>query len=405
MGSECHFLNEPGGHRPQDAQEDGQDHLQHGHSRHIHGHADTAEHMADAAEPAEQLHIAGAGAVDGLLPGNHPGHLPAELGVGAARGVQHIPGGKQEPKNPRFEETALVAHFHPLVEHHPAPVVQPDDDVSQLSPGHDHHAQVTACQGQAAAQFPGGDALGRGDAPDPVQGPGSQKQHPVQKRHADENQHGLQLRVALPDVDVDPGEHIRGYIQGHGYGLVVVELRLAGAGDHVAVAHVGQIRIDAGLPVGAGKTGIHGCVGGQHHHEGEVVHRIGKPADQGQLQLQRPLLGFLVGNHLHRIGDGIINPQGKFAHQAADHPAHIHVHGGAGFGGPGPRAVQGDVRGVSRQGEVEAVLGGLQPKGHGQVHLAVAVGVHGAVGVHPGGGIFRRYRKRQRRKQRGDGED
>ena len=50
-----------------------------------------------------------------------------------------------------------------------------DHQIAQLGPGHDHHGQIAAGQGQTAAQLTGGKAFGGGDVAGADQRQGAQE--------------------------------------------------------------------------------------------------------------------------------------------------------------------------------------------------------------------------------------
>ena len=287
--------------------------------------------------------------------------------------------------------------------------VHGDEQITQLGPGEHHHSQVAAGQGQAAAQFTGGNPLRGSGSPAAVDGPGAQGQQPVQQRRAEEAQNKGKLRIAVPDIGADRGEHLIRHHHGHGDALPIVHHRLGGADDLAAGDGQNfQIGLNALLPVDAGKGGIqaHAVIG---HGDGEVhsLHRILKAGQQRDGEHQLPFGGLfslihggLVGGRdLHRLGQGIADAHGGVAYVALADAAQVYLKGGGGPGGGGLGAVDGDICCVQRHGIGEPVNGSFQPEVHRGGHKAVALRGDGALQIHLCRGGFRRNRQAENPRQ------
>ena len=243
-----------------------------------------------------------------------------------------------------------------------------------------------------AAQLAGGNALRRGNGAAADQGPGPQEQDPVGQGQTAADQHRLDLRVALPDIGADTGEHFLGHHHQHGDGLMVVQGLDAGTGEHILVHPVIQRGFDAGLLVDAGEGGIILHIVRHGDDEAEALDRQGEAAEQGKLQLQIPLAVFSL-HGLHRAGNVIVQGEGHFSGHIADDPGHIHLGGGGGFAGSGHAAVYGDICGIQRHRERQVRYGRIQAEPHGGGHEAVTVGGDGHNGIHLGRGALRRGRQ------------
>ena len=387
VGAEGDFLNQPCRDDAQHRQNDGQQNLQNRGGGEVHGHAHAADGLGHAENGPENLHAAAAGFAQVPLPGDHGEYLPAQLFVAAAGGIHHPAAIEEHFVDLHLKGAALVAHLHPLVDSDPS-AVQLENHIAQLGPVEDHHGQVGPCQGQLTAHLSGGNALRRGDASGADQRQGAQKQQPVQKANASHHQHGRQLRVALPDVGFDGGEHLLGYHHGHSDTLVVVEGLGGVAGNHFLIHIVGQRGLNTGLLVNTGKGGhILGIVR-QGDDKFQLLHRVGEAAQQGNIQLQivAGAGGGLLGGD--GLGNVVIQGDIHFPGYAADGPGDIYIDGGGAFGGTGAGAVDGNIGGVNRHREGQAVHRGFQPEPQGQAHHAVAVGVDGDEGLHRGCGAF-----------------
>ena len=229
-----HALELPGGDDADSAEGQAQHHLQSGDFRDIHGHADTQEYLDSAEDVTVEFPLFFRGGADGVFSRKHGGGAAQDLGILAPGGIDDPPVPKEGPECADLKEAPLVAHLHPLVQQDPSAVYL-DQQVAHLGPTQHHGGQIRPQQMDPARQLSGGDA-GRGHHAFllPV-GEGPQKDQPVHQGHGGENTHGDQLRVAIPQIGADTGEHGKGGLKGHGHRLVVVEARFGGAGDHVAV--------------------------------------------------------------------------------------------------------------------------------------------------------------------------
>ena len=291
------LLNPPGTDRREGAHDNGQDNLQQLDTGHIHGQAHTAENRRAAAKKTENPDIAGERLAHGPLPRNMPGIFQAELGVLIAGAVDIAMLAEQVPESLHFKQAPLVAHIHPLVEPHPAVIIQVDQDIAQLGPGKDHHGQVRSGEGQTAAHFAGRDALRRGGPAYPDQRPGPQGDEPVQQGKAGTDGHGNQFGIALPDIGADAPEIIRVHLKGHGQGFVVFQGACDFAGDHGAVDSEFHSGLGAALLVAAHEAGPVSNGSGKGHGEFHALNRVGEAADQRQGQ--HHLVAFLGLDHFH----------------------------------------------------------------------------------------------------------
>jgi len=286
MGAVGHILNQPPGYRAKGPQNDGKQDLDRPDGGHIHGNAHAAENLGAAAKSPENLHISADALVHIPLIGNDGRHLAAELGVGIAGGVHRLAAAEEKRKNLVFKEAALVAHVHALAQQHLSAAVRLDEQVAQLRPRKHHHGQIAAGQGQTAAQLARGNALGRGRAADVGDGLRAQENQPVHQREAHADQHVFDLRVALPDVGADSGEHFLIHQHGHGDAFVVVQNGLAGADDLVAAHRDGQVGGNALLTVDAGELRRVGHISRGHGDDkAQLLHRELKAAEQLDAQL------------------------------------------------------------------------------------------------------------------------
>ena len=387
VSAEGDLLNQPGRDDAHQNQNDGQQNLQNGGGGEVHSHAHAADGLCHAEDGPEDLHAAAAGFAQVPLSGDHGEYLAAQLLIAAAGGIHHPAAPKEHFVDLDLKGTALVAHLHPLVDGDPS-AVQLENHIAQLCPVENHHGQVGSCQGQLTAHLSGGDALRRGDASGADEGQGVQKQQPVHQPGTCHCQHGGQLGVALPDVGLDGGEHLLGNHHGHGETLVVVESLGGAAGDHFLIHIVGQGGFNAGLLVDAGEGGHIFDIVRQGDDKFHLLHGIGEAAQHGDIQLQ--IVAAAGGGLLGGDGLGDIVSQGDihFPGHAAHHPGDIHIDGGGAFGGACAAAVDGNIGGIGRHREGQALHRSFQPEPQGQAHHAVAVGVDGDEGLHRGCGAF-----------------
>ena len=331
MGAVGHFVDLPGRHNAEDHQNGRQYHLQKAGACHVHGDTHAAEAVDAAAKQPEHLGVGKAVAVQLPLTGNHGIYLSAEPGVGTAGGIHRPAVGKEQLVDLDFKGAALVAHIHPLVDHHPSPVPL-DQDVAHLGPVEDHHGQIASRQGQLAAQFPGGDALRGSYAAAAHQRQGPQEQQPVQKTQSAADGHGNHLRVAFPEVDFHTGKLGPGNAHGHGDGLVVIQGGGALTGEHGLVDLIFQRGFNARLLI---DTGEHRTIDNVLRHgdyEFQLLHRHGEAIQQRKIQLHQLLVGpgLVLGAGLDKVGadslgDIVVQGEGDIAchGQAAD----IHLNG------------------------------------------------------------------------------
>ena len=188
-----------------------------------------------------------------------------------------------------------------------------DQQVTQLGPGEDHHGQISTCQCQAATQFSGCDALRRSGSADAEHGQCPQKEDPVQQSYDSTDDHGYDLRVALPDVGADRREHILGNDHGHRDTFMIVQDGFTGTDYLIFIHLVGQVGLNAGLAVDAVEGGaVCHLVGGHIDQKGQTFHGIFKTAQQWNIQLKGTVgneLRGLVGVDLYRFGNGIFKEQ------------------------------------------------------------------------------------------------
>ena len=173
---------------------------------------------------------------------------------------------------------------------------------------------------------------------------------------------------------------------------MVIKAVFGAARQHFAVDQQVQLRGKTVLPVGAVKIRGQRVIFRQGDGVGHGADGVGKAAEDVQIQIQSVFFhnALVVDGHGDHLGQGIADGNHKVARLPPGDFAEAHHIVVAGLADGGRTAVDGDPRGLGRQGEDQIGIRLIQMQIHLQGHHGIAVNIDGAGKVHPGGGAFRR---------------